>query len=102
MVTAADLIECMQGEWGDENYYPIVCSTADKEVLEQNEKQKKALLALSRDGTQVEGPTEEGESVALALDSQQVHGPRPEEEQRRPCRSELLSTQCAAAVSRGR
>ncbi len=69
----------MKDEWGDEKYNPIICSTADKEVLEQKQNQKEALLVLSREGAQVEGRTEEGEPVALALDNQQVHDPSSDE-----------------------
>ncbi len=38
------------------------------------------MLALSRDGAQVEGRTEEGESVALALDNRQARDPTRDKE----------------------
>ncbi len=65
----------MKDDWGDIKYHPLVCNTVDKELLEQKEKQEKAPLARSRDGAQVEGRTEEGESMAMALDNKQVHDP---------------------------
>ena len=38
-----------------------------------------ALLARSRGGAQVEGRTEEGESIAMVLDTLQVHDPKRDE-----------------------